>query len=98
MQSIPGRSRLVAVLFRIALACLLTGCAAAPAAAPADSGVPPDAGIPDSGTPDAGPMPQSGTFTVIGRTVHFKVPTGYVPGHPAPLLIMFHGYGSNAVS
>src|SRR5712691_4977563 len=64
MQSIPGRSRLAAVLFRIALACLLTGCAAAPMAAPADSGSPdastPDAGTPDAGTPDAG-TPDAGT-------------------------------------
>lgn len=31
------------------------------------------------------------------RPYHLKLPAGYLPGTPAPLLLMFHGYGSSAL-
>lgn len=39
-----------------------------------------------------------GSAPVIGgeRPVQVRVPPGYQPGKPAPLLVMLHGYGSNA--
>src|SRR5260221_13387825 len=57
----------------------------------ADAGTDPDAGQPDpdGGTPDAGTNP-----LITARPYHFHVPPGYSPGTPAPLLLMFHGYGS----
>jgi polyhydroxybutyrate depolymerase len=56
----------------------------------ADAGT--DAGPPDAGS-DAGTNP-----LITARPYHFHLPAGYVAGQPLPLLVMFHGYGSTAVS
>jgi polyhydroxybutyrate depolymerase len=65
----------------------------------ADAGIPdagtPDAGQPDAGSPDGGAW--TGTLTVLGRPYHLHVPSGYAPGRPASLLVMFHGYASTAL-
>lgn len=70
-------------ILRFALeAVVLVTLIASPAVAGADAGV-----VSDGGRP--------GKFVFGGsRPVTLSVPTSYDPRHPAPLLLVLHGYGS----
>jgi polyhydroxybutyrate depolymerase len=83
----------------IALTALSFGCSSSSSPSSAS---PPDAssGGDDAGTtveasaeaaPEASTLDASGIVAARPYTLH--VPTGYKAGQPAPLLVMFHGYG-----
>lgn len=52
-----------------------------------------DAGSPDAGGGDAGPNP-----LILARPYTLHLPAGWDGKTPAPLLLMFHGYGSSGAS
>jgi polyhydroxybutyrate depolymerase len=70
---------------------------------PLDGGTAPIVGLPDAGAgigigvPDAGtgPVtgdPDAGASAVLDRPYLVRVPAGYDPGQPTPLLVLLHGY------
>lgn len=60
----------------------------------------PDAQAKSNACPADGPGPGDAQFTVLSggreRVVNLHVPPSYKPGSPAPLVMLFHGLGSNA--
>jgi polyhydroxybutyrate depolymerase len=82
-----------------ALVALSLGCSSS---SPSSSAPPPDASSggtdaaeastgSDAGTVEASTLDAAGIVAARPYTIH--VPTGYTAGQPAPLVVMFHGYG-----
>jgi len=84
----PMRARLVSVLFLVIAAGLFAACSKSSSSSPASGD---DAATGD----DAGGDDVNTGITIGGdRPVTVRVPTGYDPSKPAPLVMMLHGYGS----
>jgi polyhydroxybutyrate depolymerase len=84
----------------VAFGALLAACASSKSgasSAPQDASPPPDAGradaLPEGAPPDAGGIDAAGIVAARPYTLH--VPTGYDPGKPTPLVVMFHGYSAS---
>ena len=81
---------------------LLSGCSTADAGDTPDAGLPEEPGLPSPRTACAGLTLSAGdsvrTLQHQGRTRSYRlhVPAGYVATRPTPVLLAFHGFGSDA--
>jgi polyhydroxybutyrate depolymerase len=72
------------------LACFLLGCSA--------NGTKKALDPKDMGPNDVAPVADLGYSSLIAqRPYHFKLPAGYDPSQPTPLVILLHGYGVSGI-